>query len=154
MSTKQVAEIFAKLKKELKTLLQKISKAKKIESRFLQRKVSEEKQLSLAKQFLNILPIEPEYSRIDLSNHPFSLALHPHDSRITTRIIPNHFMSNLFSVFHEVGHSLYEMGLPTEEFGTPLGEWVSLSIHESQSRWWETLIGRSIMRVNLAFHAA
>src|SRR5690606_12561979 len=54
------------------------------------------------------------------------------------------FMSNLFSVLHEVGHSLYEMGLSAEHWGTPLGEPVSLSIHESQSRWWETLIGRSL----------
>jgi carboxypeptidase Taq len=53
-------------------------------------------------------------------------------------------MSNLFSILHEAGHSLYEMGLPAEHFGTPLAEAVSLSIHESQSRWWETLIGRSL----------
>ena len=83
------------------------------------------------------------YTRLDLSSHPFSLALHPHDSRITTRFVPNAFMSNLFSILHEAGHSFYEMGLPLEQWGTPLGQYVSLSIHESQSRWWETLIGRS-----------
>ena len=53
-------------------------------------------------------------------------------------------MSNLFSVLHEAGHSMYEMDLPTEHWGTPLAEPVSLGIHESQSRWWETLIGHSL----------
>jgi carboxypeptidase Taq len=84
------------------------------------------------------------YSRLDLSSHPFSLALHPHDSRITTRVLPHAFMSNLFSILHEAGHSMYEMGLPLDTWGTPLSEAASLSIHESQSRWWETLIGRSL----------
>jgi carboxypeptidase Taq len=87
--------------------------------------------------------MDTAYTRLDLSSHPFSLALHPHDSRITTRIIPDKFMSNIFSILHEAGHSLYEMGLPIATWGTPLSDAVSLSIHESQSRWWETLIGRS-----------
>lgn len=53
-------------------------------------------------------------------------------------------MSNIFSVLHEAGHMMYDMGLPCEHWGTPLAEPVSLSIHESQSRWWETLIGRNL----------
>lgn len=143
MTTKRVAAIFSNLKKELKALLKKISEAKQIDDRFLHRKVPDATQMGLARQFLAKLPMEPEYSRIDISNHPFSLALHPHDSRITTRILSENFISNILSTLHEMGHSLYEMGLSVEEFGTPLGEWVSLSVHESQSRWWETLIGRS-----------
>ncbi|MBU6447171.1 MAG: carboxypeptidase M32, partial [Verrucomicrobia bacterium] len=90
------------------------------------------------------LPMESAYTRMDLSSHPFSLALHPHDSRITTRILPHRFISNVFSILHEAGHSMYEMGLPLDTWGTPLSEAVSLSVHESQSRWWETLIGRSL----------
>jgi carboxypeptidase Taq len=99
--------------------------------------------MDLGQCLLAQLPLEGDFTRLDLSAHPFSLALHPHDSRITTRILPGNLMSNLFSVLHESGHALYEMDLPAEQFGTPLGEPVSLGIHESQSRWWETLIGHS-----------
>ncbi|MBM3184449.1 MAG: carboxypeptidase M32 [Chlamydiae bacterium] len=144
MTTNRVNQIFGELQEELKALLKKIKAAKPIDAEFLSRKVPEEKQISLGKLLLSKLPYDMNYSRLDLSSHPFSLALHPHDSRITTRLIPDAFMSNLFSILHEAGHSFYEMGLPLEEWGTPLGEHVSLSIHESQSRWWETLIGRSL----------
>lgn len=144
MSTKKVEKIFTGLEKELKGLLKKISAAKSIDDSFLCRKVGEEKQLAISQLLLAHLPIDKTYTRLDLSSHPFSLALHPHDSRITTRFLPHSFMSNIFSILHEAGHSFYEMGLSTEHWGTPLSEYISLSIHESQSRLWETLIGRSL----------
>ncbi|MBN1853191.1 MAG: carboxypeptidase M32 [Pirellulales bacterium] len=81
--------------------------------------------------------------RLDTTHHPFTVTLGPQDTRITTRY-DEHFMpSALFSTLHEVGHALYEQGLPDEHFGLPLGEFVSLGIHESQSRLWENLVGRS-----------
>lgn len=143
MTTRKVGTLFTGLQKELTRLLAKIGESRAIDDRFLHKKVDQEKQLELAHLLLSYLPMDRSYTRLDLSSHPFSLALHPHDSRITTRILPHAFMSNLFSVLHEAGHSLYEMGLPLETWGTPLSEATSLSIHESQSRWWETLIGRS-----------
>jgi carboxypeptidase Taq len=63
--------------------------------------------------------------------------------RLTTRYDETDFTSSLFGVLHEVGHGLYEQGLPTEEFGRPSGTAVSLGIHESQSRLWENHVGRS-----------
>ena len=143
MTTNRVSVIFEGLQKELKNLLLKIAKRPQIDDRFLHSRISDKKQLAIGQLTLSKLPMDMAYTRLDLSNHPFSLALHPHDSRITTRLIPNAFMSNIFSILHEAGHSFYEMGLPVEHWGTPLAEYVSLSIHESQSRWWETLIGRS-----------
>lgn len=143
MTTRKVGVIFEGLQKELTGLLQKITACRQIDNRFLHKKVDDAKQLELGHWILTQLPMDMAYTRLDLSAHPFSLALHPHDSRITTRVLPNAFMSNVFSVLHEAGHSFYEMGLPLETWGTPLSEAASLSIHESQSRWWETLIGRS-----------
>ncbi|MBX7066135.1 MAG: carboxypeptidase M32 [Parachlamydiales bacterium] len=143
MTARKLETIFDGLKKELMALLKKINKAKQIDNRFLHRKVDAAKQHEMGELLLCELPMESAYTRLDVSNHPFSIALHPHDSRITTRIIPNQFMSNLFSILHEAGHSMFEMGLSLETWGTPLSEPVSLSVHESQSRWWETLIGRS-----------
>ncbi len=144
MTTRKVDLIFTGLQKELTSLLKKITSSRQIDNRFLHKTVDAEKQQELGKLILSRLPMDLAYTRLDLSAHPFSLALHPHDSRITTRVLPNAFMSNVFSVLHEAGHSFYEMGLPLDTWGTPLSEATSLSVHESQSRWWETLIGRSL----------
>ncbi len=144
MTTRKVDTIFSGLQKELTSLLKKITASRQIDDRFLHKKVDASKQQEISQLILSHLPMDMAYTRLDLSNHPFSMALHPHDSRITTRVLPNAFMSNIFSVLHEAGHSFYEMGLPVDTWGTPLSEATSLSIHESQSRWWETLIGRSL----------
>ncbi len=144
MTTAKLNTLFSGLKKELVSLLKKIEKKKSVETRFLQRKVDRETQKAITDSLLSYLPMEKAYTRCDISSHPFSIALHPHDSRITTRILPNAFVSNIFSVLHEAGHSMYEMGLPSAHFGTPLCEAASLTVHESQSRFWETLIGRGL----------
>lgn len=144
MTAAKLTPLFARLKKELISLLKHIPKQPASRTRFLTKEVPFETQQAIGKKLLSLLPLDPHYSRLDLSAHPFSLALHPHDSRITTRILPKHFVSNIFSILHEAGHSMYEMGLPMQDFGTPLCEPASLSIHESQSRLWETIIGRSL----------
>lgn len=81
-------------------------------------------------------------SRLDVSTHPFSINISPKDQRITTRYTEKD-LDSLSSTMHEAGHSLYELNLPEEWEGTPLQEAVSLSVHESQSRFWENIIGRS-----------
>ncbi|QDV33981.1 carboxypeptidase M32 [Tautonia plasticadhaerens] len=80
--------------------------------------------------------------RLDTSAHPFCSGIAPGDCRITTRYRPDDFEESFFGVLHEVGHGLYEQGLDPDRFGTPMGESVSLGIHESQSRLWENLVGR------------
>ncbi len=82
--------------------------------------------------------------RLDVSAHPFTTGLGPSDTRITTRFDPNDFCNSFFSALHEAGHGLYDQALPAPHFGTPCGEAVSLGIHESQSRLWENLVGRSL----------
>ncbi len=81
--------------------------------------------------------------RLDASAHPFSTTLGPGDTRITWRWDTTDFRPGLFGIMHEAGHALYEQGLPATWAATPLGEAVSLGIHESQSRLWENLVGRS-----------
>ncbi len=81
--------------------------------------------------------------RLDVTTHPFCTGLGPHDCRITTRYDPQYISGAFFGILHEAGHGIYEQGLPSEQYGLPLGEAVSLGIHESQSRLWENLVGRS-----------
>ncbi|HSH16311.1 MAG TPA: carboxypeptidase M32, partial [Verrucomicrobiae bacterium] len=81
--------------------------------------------------------------RIDTTTHPFCTGLGPGDCRITTRYDERDFTQSLYGVLHEVGHGLYDQGLPAEHFGTPMGSAVSLGIHESQSRLWENHVGRA-----------
>ncbi len=84
-----------------------------------------------------------EAGRLDLSAHPFTSTFGPGDVRITWRPDPGDFRPGLFGVMHEVGHAMYEQGLPADLIDTPLGESVSLGVHESQSRLWENHVGRS-----------
>jgi carboxypeptidase Taq len=81
--------------------------------------------------------------RQDLSTHPFTTNFSAKDVRVTTRINENDLSEMIWSCIHEGGHALYEQGLPDEDYGLPSGEYLSLGIHESQSRLWENNVGRS-----------
>ena len=75
---------------------------------------------------------------------PVLHALGPHDCRITTRYDEHFFNEAFFGILHEAGHGIYDQGLRADQYGLPLGEAVSLGIHESQSRLWENFVGRSL----------
>ena len=81
--------------------------------------------------------------RLDQTAHPFSADIGPGDVRITTRFDEHYFCQAFFGALHETGHALYDQGLPADHWGAPWGDTVSLGIHESQSRLWENLVGRS-----------
>ncbi len=81
--------------------------------------------------------------RLDTTDHPFCTSLGPHDCRITTRWDERFMPSALYGVLHEAGHGMYDQGLSPDWYGLPPGEAASLGIHESQSRLWENLVGRS-----------
>ena len=142
-TTKEITQLFTGLRQSIVDLLKKITKAKQVDDRFLFGKFPEAKQLKFGKQLLLDMGYEMSKGRLDLSAHPFSSSCHPTDSRVTTRIHPASLISNISVILHEGGHGLYEMNLPTEHYGSPLGESISLGMHESQSRWWETRIGQS-----------
>ena len=124
-------------------LLKNISKAKQVDDSFINGNFPHDKQLEFSKKLLKDVGYDFNCGRLDLSSHPFSSSAHPTDSRITTRFHKTSVINCISTVLHEAGHALYEMGLPKEQFGSPLGEAISLGVHESQSRWWETRIGQS-----------
>ncbi|NBD74348.1 carboxypeptidase M32 [Patescibacteria group bacterium] len=86
--------------------------------------------------------LDPERGRLDASVHPFTQELHPSDVRITTRYNDRDPWDAIGSTIHETGHALYEQGLPEQAWGTALGETESLALHESQSRFFENMVGR------------
>lgn len=144
MTTDRLIPLFDRLKTALVTLLKKIQKKPPLERGFLEQEFSPEVQLKFGKKLLKIVGFAPQNSRLDLTTHPFCSNIHPLDTRMTTRIHSHDLMSNLFSVLHEGGHGMYNQQLPLAWWGTPLCESMSLGIDESQSRWWETRIGRSL----------
>jgi carboxypeptidase Taq len=82
--------------------------------------------------------------RLDRTTHPFASGIGRGDVRITTRYKGDDLRGALFPTLHEAGHGIYEQNLPAEHAGTPLGRHASLGVHESQSRLWENLVGRSL----------
>ncbi|CRX39477.1 carboxypeptidase M32 [Estrella lausannensis] len=137
-----LAELFGNVKPSLVSLIAKTQTKKKIDDSFLRGNFDPEKQMELGNEILKDIGFDFRYGRVDFSTHPFSSSSHPQDSRITTRKPSDNLIANISILMHEGGHSLYEMGLPEKEYGSPLAEAVSLGIHESQSRFYEIWIGQ------------
>lgn len=144
LTTAQVEPVFARLKPALSELLERILAAPiKPDPSILNRPYPIEAQEALCRQAVEAIGYDFSQGRMDRTAHPFETRIAPGDVRITTRFAANDFSESFFSALHEAGHALYEMGLDPDRFGTPGGESVSLGIHESQSRLWENMVGRS-----------
>lgn len=136
-------QVFDSLKPELQKLLKTVNEGKSVDASFLEGNFPKEKQWNFGLELIKKLHFDMDAGRQDLSEHPFSTSFNCNDVRITTRIDETDLANMTWSCIHEVGHALYEQGLPEQYYGLPLGEYCSLSIHESQSRLWENNVGRS-----------
>ncbi len=92
---------------------------------------------------LKLMQMPKDRFRMDVSTHPFTTNIAADDVRITTRYEGTNFKATMFSTIHESGHALYELGIGDDLKFTPIGSGVSLGMHESQSRFWENVVGRS-----------
>ena len=138
-----LTKVFESLRGPLVELVGKItSSARKAPLEILERKFPAAGQEKLGREAAAKVGFDFTAGRLDVSVHPFCSGLGPGDTRMTTRYDENYFGDAFFGVLHETGHALYDQGLPAEHFGTPLGDAVSLGIHESQSRLWENFVGR------------
>jgi carboxypeptidase Taq len=136
--------VFSEIRVPLKALLDRIAARPQVDDGFLRGDFPRQKQWDFGMELIRKLGFDFEAGRQDISEHPFTTSFNPQDVRITTRIDEHDFSHMTWSCIHETGHALYEQGLPAKEYGLPLGEFASLSIHESQSRLWENNIGRSL----------
>ena len=138
------APLLADLKEALIRILEAIrGSSRKPRSEVLRRHFPLDAQERLARLAAQSLGYDFAGGRLDPTAHPFSTGIGPGDVRITTRYNEHVFGQAFFGTLHEAGHALYDQGLPVEHWGTPRGDTVSLGIHESQSRLWENLVGRS-----------
>ncbi len=135
--------VFAEVRIPLKNLLDQIAGRPPVEDSFLRGSFPKQKQWDFGMQLIRQLGFDFEAGRQDISEHPFTTSFNSEDVRITTRVDEHDFSHMTWSCIHETGHALYEQGLPVAYYGLPLGEYASLSIHESQSRLWENNVGRS-----------
>lgn len=143
-SSESIAKIFDGFRKELVELVAAIKDSPlKPNVSILEREYPVDRQAMFGQSAAAAIGYDFQAGRLDISAHPFTTGLGPGDTRITTRYNPRHFGQAFFGTVHEAGHAIYDQGLEREHFGTPRGDSVSLGIHESQSRMWENLIGRS-----------
>lgn len=144
LTTVELDRLFSELRSRLVPLAEQISNAvHKPETAFLQGTFEKEAQKKFSKLILKDMGYDFDAGRLDESVHPFATGLSPGDVRITTRYLPDDVTSALFGTIHEGGHALYEQNIKPELAGTLLCSGTSMGIHESQSRLWENMIGRS-----------
>ncbi len=147
-TTAEVQQRFTRLGAELKVLLAEVlavqSQAAGIaHTEVLHREFPVDNQQAFCTGLASALGFDTSRGGIDASVHPFTSLLGPADCRIALRFDVRDLREGIFGALHEIGHALYDQGLPHEHYGTPLGEPASLSIHESQGRLWENAVGRT-----------
>lgn len=144
MKTAEVTAIFKVLKDALVPLIQQISERRDaVQGKVFQGHFDVQQQWNFSLEVLREIGYDFRCGRQDASAHPFTTSFSPDDVRITTRVASEHFTAGLFGSIHEGGHALYEQGIPREFAHTLLNNGASSAIHESQSRFWENVIGRS-----------
>ncbi len=143
MRTARLRVVFAALRKELVPIVQAIAESPVADDSFLHQEFDEQLQWEFGLRVARDFGFDLERGRQDRSAHPFSTSFSINDVRITTRVQLNFLPSCLFGTLHEAGHAMYEQGVDATLERTLLASGTSLGVHESQSRLWENLVGRS-----------
>ena len=144
MTTAVLDKVFGDLRDKLVELLTELrERGKAPNNDFLKGHYPADKQKALNREVLKLMGFDFNRGRVDISAHPFTTSFFNGDVRITNRYDEEYFLSSFFSAMHEGGHALYEQDISDELYGTGLATGVSMGIHESQSRFYENMIGRS-----------
>src|ERR1700724_3138227 len=143
MTTASIRGLFSGLRGELVPIVRAISEQAAADDRCLRGFFGEGAQLDFSLAVIKEIGYDLDRGRLDKTHHPFCTKFSAGDVRITTRVYENDVGQALFSTVHEAGHALYEQGVSRALEGTPLGSGASAGVHESQSRLWENVVGRS-----------
>ena len=144
MTVAKIQPLFKELRDAVVPLLQAIGNKESVSDACLKQHFPKDKQLAFGLNIAKHYGYDFDRGRQDISPHPFCTNFSIDDVRITTRVQENFLVDALFSTLHETGHALYEQGVAKSLEGTPLAEGVSSGVHESQSRLWENIVGRSL----------
>ena len=145
MTAKQLKAIFGELATKQSALVSRIMESsKQPDVDWVFQDWDEDRQYAFTFNVLKDMGYDFEAGRQDKSVHPFTLSLDRDDVRVTTRVAKDELFSALTGSVHEGGHALYEQGYQEKDQRTPLADGISLGVHESQSRMWENMIGRSL----------
>ena len=137
-------QFFATVRSRLVPLLQKVAAVPQVDNACLYGHFPAQAQEKLAWQLMKLIGLDLDHCGLTTTEHPFTTSFGSHfDERITTNYQEDNFSSSMFSVIHEGGHALYDMGSDDDLAYTVLDGGVSMGIHESQSRFYENLLGRS-----------
>jgi carboxypeptidase Taq len=143
MKASTIRTLFSDLRETLLPIVRAITSQAPTDDSVLYKHYPEAEQLAFGENVVRQLGYDFNRGRIDKTRHPFQTKFSLGDVRITTRVKENDFGECLFSDMHEAGHAMYEQGIDLSFEGTPLGVGTSAGVHESQSRLWENLVGRS-----------
>lgn len=143
MTVATIRPLFQRLRQELLPLVEQVTAQEPADDRFLHQYFPEDKQWAFGLEVIRRFGYDLHRGRQDKTHHPFMIKFSLDDVRITTRLDPHDLASGLFSTLHEAGHGLYEQGINPAYEATPLADGASAGVHESQSRLWENLVGRS-----------
>lgn len=143
MTVATIRPLFAELRGFLTALIRRIGERPPVDAGFLFRHYPEAQQREVGETIIRAYGYDFSRGRQDKTHHPYMTRFAWGDIRITTRFMENYLPSGLFSTLHESGHAMYEMGTEPNHDGTPLGDGASAGVHESQSRMWENVVGRS-----------
>lgn len=143
MKTADVQTIFNTLRPKQVELIKAISEKPQVEKSFLYVEYPEKTQWDFGVEVISKFGYDWDHGRQDKSVHPFTTGFGLNDVRITTRFNTKFLPTAMFGTMHECGHALYELGIAKKYNRTPLGAGASMAVHESQSRLWENLVGRS-----------
>jgi carboxypeptidase Taq len=136
--------LFAELRAELVPLVEAICARPAVDASCLHARFPEAEQLAFGTQIAAKFGYDAARGRQDKTHHPFMTKFSLGDVRITTRVRETDLAEALFCTLHETGHALYEQNIDPRFEATPLAEGASFGVHESQSRLWENLVGRSL----------
>ena len=140
----EVTALFAQLKGELVPMIATLGEHRdRVDDSCLHGVFPIDRQRQLVRDMVELMGFDPSVWRLDDAVHPFAIGLNPGDVRITSRWDEKFFAMGLYGAMHECGHGLYEAGISEALRRTPLGHGESLGMHESQSRMWENMVGRS-----------
>jgi len=144
MKTAEVKAIFSKSRPKQVELIRAIAGRPQVDDSFLHQAFDEKKQWDFGTEVITKFGYDWNRGRQDKTAHPFTTDFGINDVRITTRLAPDFLNTMLFGSMHECGHALYGLGTAVELERTCLAGGASLAVHESQSRMWENLVGRSL----------